>query len=423
MPKKRFWRVLEEMPGQKAPLAVWRNRLGYWPQFDQLQHKYLLITGQRAASIECPTLCWHACPRHIVEYTPSDIEALCPEQEAPPIRIADKDLLVYGLKQSAIMKAVCDAIGIQYKPFQTASCHSSWRIGDFIPLPGASVPVYMSIQKGFDELDRVVKYLCLLHSDPIVLMAPTRRMLSADTEQILEQHKSVFMAMEEALVFTETWNLQISCPKGFLFRKLLPKELRTTPTDPLPQNVFRQCGSDWQIRFQGGEAVYLDRQKGVEYLTFLLDAPYKPISVLELYHNGVMDEQTRNAMKASGFELADEHYLEQCRNQIGELNRGIIEAEQFNDPGRRVRLQREKDQLLKQIRGLIGPGGTLRQSDDPIKKPRDAVSKAIRRTIKNIRNAEMSRFADHLEKRLVFGKDMMYNPPNDIYWETRPIVE
>jgi hypothetical protein len=136
-----------------------------------------------------------------------------------------------------------------------------------------------------------------------------------------------------------------------------------------------------------------------------------------------MDEQTRIAMGVGGVEVADDKYLDECRIMLGELDRDIMEAEQFNDPGQRMRLQQEKDQLLKQIRGLIGPGGTMRKTDDPIKKPRDAVSKAIRRTIKNIRSAEMNRLADHLNKRLIFGKDMIYNPPDDICWETRPIVE
>ncbi len=423
MPEQRFWRMLEELPGQQAPLAVWRNRLGDWPLFDQVLRKYLFVTGQRAASLSCPTQCCNACPRRVVEYAPGDIEAICPEQEEPPIKITNSDMLFYGLKQSAIIKAVCDAIGIECKPSEPAGCKSSWRIGGFILPRGINVPVYISIQESIDNLERVVRNVCLIHSNPILLMAPTRDRLSAESEQILETHKSVFLAMDEVLTFTERGNLHTLVPKGFLFRKLLPEELRITSADPLPRNVFRQCGSRWQMRFEGGEVFPLERQKGVDYLTALLASPHKPISVLDLYYKGTMDEQTRIAMSAGGLEVADDKYLGECRTQLGELDRGIMEAEQFNDPGRRVRLQREKDQLLKQIRGLIGPGGTLRQSDDPIKKPRDAVSKAIRRTIKNIRNAEMSRFADHLEKRLVFGKDMMYNPPNDIYWETRPIVE
>lgn len=67
---------------------------------------------------------------------------------------------------------------------------------------------------------------------------------------------------------------------------------------------------------------------------------------------------------------------------------------------------------------MIGPGGKVRKSDDPLKKPRDAVSKAVRRTMQNIRKAKMNRLAEHLEKSIVFGNEMMYNPSDDIYWET-----
>lgn len=418
MPEQRFWRMLEELSGQIAPLAVWRNHLGDWPLFDQIRRKYLLATGQRATSLECPTPCSYVCPRRVVEYALGDIEAICPEQETPPIKIADKDLLFYGLKQSAIMKAISDAIGIAHRPSEPAGCHSSWRIGDFIPPRRASAPVYVSMQESLSDLDRVVKTLCLLHSDSIVLLTPTRRRLSAESEQILRQNNSVFISMEEELVFTEKANLQTSSPKDFLFRKLLPVELRTTPADPLPQNIFRQCGSRWQMRFQGGETVYLNRQKGIEYITTLLAAPYQSISVLDLYDNGTMDEQTRAAMKAGGFEIADYQRVTKLRNNLKELEQEITEAEDYNDHERAERLREEKEQILKQVNGMIGPGGKLRKSDDPLKKPRDAVSKATRRTIQNIRKANMNYFADHLEKCIIFGNKMMYNPPDEIFWNT-----
>jgi hypothetical protein len=423
MPEQRFWRMLEELPGQQAPLAVWRNRLGDWPLFDKILFKYLFVTGQRAASLACPTQCCKACPRRVVEYAPGDVEAICPEQEEPPIKITNSDMLFYGLKQSAIIKAVCDAIGIECKPSEPAGCKSSWRIGDFILPKGTNVPVYISIQESIDDLERVVRNVCLIHSNPIVLMAPTRDQLSAESEQILEIHKSLFWAMDEVLTFTERGNLHTFDPKGFLFWKLLPEELRITPSDPFPQNVFRQCGSRWQMRFEGGEVFPLDRQKGIDYLTALLASPHKPISVLDLYYKGTMDEQTRIAMSAGGLEVADDKYLKECRIQLGKLDRSINEAEQFNDPGQLARLHQDKSQLLKQIKGLICPGGKLRQSNDPIKRPRDAVSKAIRRSITNFRKAEMNRLADHLDKCLVFGKEMMYNPTDDICWEIRPITD
>jgi hypothetical protein len=415
--------MLEDLPGQKAPLAVWRNLLGDWPLFDQVLRKYLLVTGQRAASLECPTPCCYECPRRVVYYAPGDIEAICPGQEVSPIKIAEKDLLFYGLKQSAIINAVCDAIGIACKPSEIAGCHSSWRIGDFISPRRASVSVYMSMQERYDELDSVVTNICLLHSDPIVFITPTRRWLSVESEQMLEQRGSVFLAMEEKLVFAEKANLQTSSPKSYLFRKLLPKDLHTTSADPLAQYIFRQCGSRWQIRFQGGEAVFLNRQKGAEYITILLATPHQLISVLDLYDNGTMDEQTRVAMKAGGFHAAEYKLVAKIRNSLKELEQEIVEAEEFNDHERAERLRVEKDQILKQVNAMIGPGGKLRKSDDPLKKPRDAVSKAVRRTIQNVRKANMNRLADHLEKSIVFGNKMMYNPSDEIIWETLAVSE
>lgn len=185
-----------------------RFRLGDWQLFDQILRKYLLVTGHRASSLECPTPCCYACPRRVVEYGDEDIEAACPEQEAPPIKVARKDLLFYKFKPSVFIKAACDAVGIDCKPSEPAGCRSSWRTGEFIAPAGDSIPVYISIPGDRHDLDEVVKTLCLLHPDPFVLMAPTRRLLSAESELTLEQRKSLFLAMEEQLIFDEKGNLR-----------------------------------------------------------------------------------------------------------------------------------------------------------------------------------------------------------------------
>jgi hypothetical protein len=254
-------------------------------------------------------------------------------------------------------------------------------------------------------------------------MTPTRRWLSAVSEQMLEQRKSIFMAMEDELVFADNGNLKTTNPKGYLFRKLLPEDLRTTPTDPLPQNVFRQYGSRWQMRFQGGEAVPLNRQKGTEYLATLLSLPYQSISVLDLCANGVMDEQTRAAMEAGGFEVVDYQFVLQFRERLGEIENEIAETQEYNDIERTAWLRAEKERFLKQPKGMIGPNGKVYRTQDPLKKPRDAVTKAIRRTIQNIRRAGMDNFADHLEKYIITGNEMIYSPLEGICWETSAIRE
>lgn len=423
MPEQRFWRMLEELPGQQAPLAVWRNNFGDWQLFDQVLRKYLLVTGHRAASLECPTPCCYACPRRVVEYGDEDIEAVCPEQEAPPIKVAHKDLLFYKLKSSVFIKAACDAVGIDCKPSEPAGCRSSWRAGEFIAPAGDNIPVYISIQGDHKDLDEVVKTLCLLHPDPFVLMVPTRRLLSAESELTLEQRKSLFLAMEEQLVFDKKGNLRALNHGSFIFRKFLPEELRTSPVDPLPKNVFRQYGSRWQMRFQGGEAVPLNKQKGTEYLTHLLSSPGKSVSVLDLVANGAMDEQTRAAMKAGGFDVVDYQHVVQFREQLNEMEKEITEAQEYNDHGRAEKLRLEKEQFLGQLKEMVGPGGKGNRMQDPLKKPRDAVTKAIRRTIESIRKAEMNALADHLEKYIITGNEIIYNPPDEIHWETTAISE
>lgn len=72
---------------------------------------------------------------------------------------------------------------------------------------------------------------------------------------------------------------------------------------------------------------------------------------------------------------------------------------------------------------MVGPGGKGNRMQDPLKKPRDAVTIAIRRAIESIRKAGMISLADHLGKYIITGNEIIYNPPGEIYWETTAISE
>ena len=69
----------------------------------------------------------------------------------------------------------------------------------------------------------VVKNICLLHGDPFVLLAPTRRRLSPPAEQILAQRNAVFLALDEEMPFDETGCLQVRRTPGELFAPLHEK--------------------------------------------------------------------------------------------------------------------------------------------------------------------------------------------------------
>jgi hypothetical protein len=234
----------------------------------------------------------------------------------------------------------------------------------------------------------------------------------------MERFNSILIAIEESLAFAENGSIRSLTSKNVLFQKLLPESLRTTHVDPLPKNIFRQCGSTWQLRFKGSEPVFLNRQKGAEYIAALLSTPFQSISVLDLCANGTMDEQTRNAMKAGGFKVVDYQHLVQFRERLGEMEKEIFEAIEYNDHERTERLRVEKENFLKQLKGVVGTGGKMQ---DPLKKPRDAVTKAISRTIKSIRKVGIDCFANHLEKHIITGNEIIYNPPDDVLWETAAI--
>ncbi len=52
---------------------------------------------------------------------------------------------------------------------------------------------------------------------------------------------------------------------------------------------------------------------------------------MDLVANGTMDEQTRPAMKAGGFDVVDYQHVVQFREPLTEMEKEIAEAQEYND--------------------------------------------------------------------------------------------
>jgi hypothetical protein len=153
----------------------------------------------------------------------------------------------------------------------------------------------------------------------------------------------------------------------------------------------------------------------------LLASPGKAISVLDLYHAGTLDESQRTALMASGLAVGDHQAVAAYRTALQDLDDELEEAREWADESRLAALAEQRDLLLSQIKSMIGVGGKLRRANDPLRRPRDNVTKAIRRTMDNLRTAHMTDLAKHLDAALVFGGEITYQPTEPIIWETRPI--
>ena len=415
------WEFLEALPGKSAALFDWDHALSGWDRYPLFRDHFLQLTKNHATAVDCPTDCGLGCPRKVVVHSDSEIVAVCQEKEAGAVPLVRQQTFIYRLKQSAVNKAICRALDIQHREEPIPILSHTWRLGDFLPSTGTVFPVYLTLPEKKDDMTETVRELCLENQNPFVLLAPTRKLLSRNAERLMNQRAALFMALCEEVTFQEGGRLK-RIRNESPFRILFPDNHFAASTDPLPANIFRQCGDRWQIRFQGGESVPFERQKGVEYLTLLLAAPGRYISVLDLYHGGTLDEETRKALESSGLEVGDYQAAAEIRNELNRIDQEIESSRECSDLSRLDDLHENREMLLSQVKAMIGPGGKLRHANDPLRKPRDNVSKAVRRTLKNLKDARMTALAEHLESSLEFGGEMRYQPSESISWETKPVI-
>lgn len=221
MNDRNVWTYIEGLPGQAAPWYEWRFNLEKWAGFQNFQQKYLKLTSDRAMAIECPTDCGLGCPRKVVEHAVNDIDAVCPDQEEGPLQIEQRDILIYKINQSIFHGDLCSALGIEHRGNKADNCRRTWRLGDFIPTAGMVFPVYYTHPQEEDGLAEVVRSLCLLNSNPFVVITPTRRYLSPVAEGLLAQRKAILLALNEEIIFTGQSGLKANRSRDSIFRSIM----------------------------------------------------------------------------------------------------------------------------------------------------------------------------------------------------------
>jgi len=188
-----FWEYLEEMPEQEAAWHEWQQRLIGWHRFNTFYTHYLSVDGSRARLLKCTTPCEHVCLRQVIEYSPSNITAICPRGEAAPIQLKFRDILIYSLRREIFHQALCTSLQIEYPSGNRwPEFGSTWYLGDYF-----KTALYFSYQ-GLTLTDAIIS-LCWLHKKPFVIIAPTGNGLTSEAKRLLTQNNSVLLLLESEL--------------------------------------------------------------------------------------------------------------------------------------------------------------------------------------------------------------------------------
>jgi hypothetical protein len=193
-----------------------------------------------------------------------------------------------------------------------------------------------------------------------------------------------------------------------------PAESETSVTghaEPSPPELqFRQIGKVWQLRFQG-EHTICKPSKGLSHLARLLGRPKSFIEALKLQDP---EWQATNVDHLSGDEVADEKAIGEYHAHYNKLEDEIEKAKLAGDNLLLDELQKEKEDLQKEIFGLYAPGGRIRRVGplSPAERAADAVRKAIERCLREIKK-EMPLLHKHLDENIKReGTTFAYYPPN-----------
>ncbi len=189
---------------------------------------------------------------------------------------------------------------------------------------------------------------------------------------------------------------------------------------PAGDNVFRQEGEVWTVRYEGKD-VRLKDGKGPRYLAALLAAPGRDLHVLQFVAAAPATRRadareeglTIAAASAPVDDAPDEHARRAYRARLDDLRAELEEAEQFADVGRAERLREEMEQLVTQLAGRFGRRVPRR---GPAETARKAVTKVIRTQIGKLLELHPA-LGRHLGATIRMGTVCVYAPATPVAWD------
>jgi len=107
--------------------------------------------------------------------------------------------------------------------------------------------------------------------------------------------------------------------------------------------------------------------------------------------------------------ILDAQAKAEYKHRLDDLRRDLEEAERFNDPTHAERARAEMDALAEQLASAVGLSGRNRRVGSEAERARSAVTKRIKCSIKEIREAIPS-LGTHLATRVKTGYFCSYNP-------------
>jgi len=216
----------------------------------------------------------------------------------------------------------------------------------------------------------------------------------------------------------------------------VPPELRHV-AENASQNVFRERGDEWEIRFRGGELAMLPDLHGLFYISMLVQRPNKgftPTDLRSARARGRSDADGRTTLGAHSASLedlarerisrellTDNQTLKDVSERRRELLAEIDKARDKNDEAEVLRLESDLVELRGYLEQVLKPPDKqtkkrkVRDFPCEAKNNRDAVIKAINTAVKKIEKKD-SALAAHFRNSIKFRDLLSYEPEATASW-------
>jgi len=205
-----FWQALEIVPGTAAVVAEWVARFG--SEYESAR-AFLRPNGKLASSHPCTVPRGCGCEHDVVGHAPEDIVAVCRcERGCETFPLKRPDIVVYELDRAALDAAVVEAFNLIKETDSGTDLHGTTRIGVYSPYAGFRFPVFLTIQLEPSDFDSAVDGLLGRIDTPLILLAPTRDLCTAQTEKLLANRNSAFIPLSENVGFAGNRKLRLLRP-------------------------------------------------------------------------------------------------------------------------------------------------------------------------------------------------------------------
>jgi len=183
------------------------------------------------------------------------------------------------------------------------------------------------------------------------------------------------------------------------------------------ESLFLLQNHYWTIRYHG-HAASVRSTLGLHYLAVLLRHPGREFHVRELVARQMNVSPPAAAVAANEF-VMDELYVglpvldarakAEYKRRINDLRQDLKQAELFNDPQRTTKVQSELQAIADHLASSVGLGGRDRKASSDAERARSAVTKCIKRAVREIGKAIPS-LGSQLAVRIKTGYFCSYHP-------------